>query len=68
MQTKEKIGVYIDIRKGKTVCICSQNNKMCSKNCARDVVERDRLLGWEKTFQQDRYGHCQIDYESDKSR
>lgn len=56
MENKEKIKVYIDWQDGKTVCICKRSKKMCGKNCDPDVVERDKFYGWEKTFQQNRYG------------
>jgi hypothetical protein len=56
MEEKEKIKVYIDIRDGKTVCICKRSHKKCSKKCEPDVVERDKFAGWEKIFHQNRYG------------
>ena len=56
MKTKEKILVYVDIRKGKTVCVCKRSNKKCGKKCIPEVLERDRFAGWESTFHRDIYG------------
>lgn len=56
MKEKETIRVYINTERGKTVCICVRQNKRCDKDCKPDVVERDKFLGWEKTFRRDRYG------------
>lgn len=56
MEEKERIEVFIDIQKGKTVCICRRSKKMCGKKCEPDVVERDRFVGWESAFHRDKYG------------
>lgn len=56
MEEKERIEVFIDIQKGKTVCTCRRSKKMCGKKCEPDVVERDRFAGWESAFQRDKYG------------
>lgn len=56
MKEKEKIKVYVEVVKGKTVCICRRNNKGCDKDCEKDVVERDRFYGWYQTFHRDIYG------------
>ena len=56
METKERIEVYIDVKNGKTVCICKRNRKGCKKKCLPDVVERDKFEGWESTFRRNRYG------------
>lgn len=56
MESTEKIPVYIDIKKGKTVCICHANAKGCGKACSRDTVERDKFREWEKTMKRNRYG------------
>ena len=61
MASKEEIKVYIEIINGKTVCICKQDNKGCSKRCLKDVVTRDKFAGWEDTFHRDRYGKCKND-------
>ena len=55
METKEKIEVFIDIENGNTVCICKRTRKGCKKFCEAAVVERDKYIGWEKTFRQNRY-------------
>ena len=47
VETKERIEVYIDVKNGKTVCICKRNRKGCKKKCLPDVVERDKFEGWE---------------------
>ena len=46
MEEKERIKVYVDVKNGKTVCICKRSNKGCNKKCEPDVVERDRYAGW----------------------
>ena len=56
METKEKIKVYVDIHKGKTVCICQRDRKGCGKKCEPDVVERDKFASFEEVFHRDRYG------------
>ena len=56
METKEKIPVFIDTKKGKTVCICHASAKGCGKPCPRDTVERDKFDQWEKTMKRNRYG------------
>ena len=45
VETKERIEVYIDVKNGKTVCICKRNRKGCKKKCLPDVVERDKFEG-----------------------
>lgn len=57
MKDTENIPVYIDIRKGKTVCICHAGNKGCTRrDCVRDTVTRNRFEGWQSTMKRDRYG------------
>lgn len=56
MERKEKIKVFVDIKDGKTVCICKADNKGCKRHCSKDVVERDKFNGWEDTFRRNRYG------------
>lgn len=56
MKTEEKIPVFIDIRKGKTVCICHAGRKGCDKKCDRDFVSRDKYFGWKHTMKKDVYG------------
>ena len=56
MESKEKIKVYIDFQNGRTVCICTKENKRCDKKCIPEVVERDKFFGWEKTFRVNRFG------------
>ena len=56
MKEKEMIEVYIDIRGGKTVCICKKDKKRCRKDCELDLVERDRFRNWERDLWKDRYG------------
>ena len=56
METKEKIAVFIDIVKGKTVCICVASAKGCRKQCQRDIVERDKFREWDKVMHRNRYG------------
>lgn len=56
LQTKETIKVWVDFKDGKCVCICPRNQKKCRKKCIPDVVERDKLRGWQDTFKRDRYG------------
>ena len=57
IETVELIAVFMDIRKGKTVCICPANKKRCGrKDCIKDVVERDKYRDWEKTMNRNRYG------------
>ena len=55
MEETEKIKVYVDVVNGRTVCICTRAHKGCNKACDKDVVERDRFRGWEKTAR-NRYG------------
>lgn len=52
----EKIPVYVDIRNGRTVCICHAGDKGSGKHCERDVVTRDKFFEWRKTMQRDRFG------------
>ena len=56
MEEKERIKVYVDVKDGKTVCICKRSNKGCNKKCEPDVVERDRYAGWQSNFHRNRYG------------
>lgn len=56
MKTKEEIHVFVDIKDGKTVCICERSRKRCDKHCEPDIVERDKFVGWQSTFYRDRYG------------
>lgn len=58
MQEKETIRVFIKAHKGKTVCICTSDDKRCSADCEEDIVERDRFRGWKTTFVRDKYGKC----------
>ena len=60
MQEKERIPVYANIVKGKTVCLCHRDRKGCGKNCEKDFVSRDRFEDWQKTMKQDRYGKCKL--------
>lgn len=55
MKDKELIRVYIRTDHGETVCICKRSNKGCDRRCDKDVVERDKFRGWEKTML-NRYG------------
>jgi len=64
METTEKIKVFIKIKDGKTVCICSRGHRLCAEECEKAVVKRDKYTGWLETMKQDRYGHCKcIDNE-----
>ena len=56
MKSEEKIRVYVDIVNGETVCICTRRHKGCDKQCAKDVVTRDRYEGWESTMRRNKYG------------
>lgn len=56
MEEREKIRVFVDIKDGKTVCICKRSRKKCRKNCTPDEVERDRYAGWQSTMNKDKYG------------
>ena len=56
MQEREKIKVFIRIKEGKTICICSRSRKGCGRFCEPDVVERDRFKGWQSTRRTDRFG------------
>lgn len=57
MEPKEKIPVWADIRKGKTVCICHAGYKGCGKrSCVRETVTRDKFEGWQQTMRRDQYG------------
>lgn len=58
MKEVEKITVYCDIVKGKTMCICAARNKGCKKKCERCTVTRDLFDGWQETMQRDKYGQC----------
>ena len=52
----EYIKVYVRNDNGKTVCICKQNNKGCSRRCTPDIVERNKYRGWQDCFKVDKYG------------
>ena len=56
MKSEEKIRVYVDIVNGETVCICTRRHKGCDKQCAKDVVTRDRYEDWESTMRRNKYG------------
>lgn len=56
MECIEKIPVYINIVKGKTICICHVSAKGCGRNCPKDKVSRDKFDEWEKTMKRDKYG------------
>jgi len=56
METHEKIRVYVNVKKGKTICICKASTKRCKKKCELDVVTRDKFYEWEDTFHRDKYG------------
>lgn len=56
MLEKEKIKVFVNIKDGKTICICKRDRKKCNKPCEPDEVERDKFKGWEDAFHVDRYG------------
>ena len=56
METIEKIPVYLKIKDGKTVCICHAHNKKCKASCTRDIVERDKFIGWRQTMIRDKFG------------
>lgn len=60
MEEVEKIPVYVDIRNGKTRCLCHRSRKGCRKNCEKDTVTRDKFLDWEKLMQRDRFGKSKI--------
>ena len=55
---REKIKVYLQIKDGRTVCICTRRNrcKNFCPECEAEVVTRDRLRGWQHYIQRDRYG------------
>ena len=60
MLPKEKIPVFIQIRQGKTTCICKRKVKCKYGNtCEKDIVERDRYNGWKESFKQDKFGHAE---------
>jgi len=56
VDSKETIKVYVDLRDGKTVCVCCRSNKGCEKQCAKDEVTRDKFRGWQDTMNRNRYG------------
>lgn len=56
VDAQEKIPVYIDTERGRTVCICHADDKGCGKRCERDVVTLDKYFEWEKTMQRNRCG------------
>lgn len=61
MADKEKIKVWVDYQNEEISCICHRAKKRCNKKCTRDVVERDRYYGWERTFRTDKYGKNKLD-------
>ena len=56
MEEKEKIKVFLKVKKGKTKCICLHGKRCLSKDCQRDIVERDRFRGWESIAARNKYG------------
>lgn len=56
MKERESINVFINIKNGKTVCICKRSHKRCGKNCQSDVVERDKFRVWDATMNRTRFG------------
>ena len=57
MRTTEKIPVFIEYKRGRTVCICHAANKGCGKrSCVRDTVTRDKFEDWQKTMKRNKYG------------
>lgn len=58
MASTEKIEVFVNVVKGKTVCICKRDAKGCNRQCEKDIVTRDKFAGWEDTFARDKYGKC----------
>ena len=56
METIEKIPVYIKIIDGKTVCVCHASAKKCKANCQREILERDKFIGWRQTMNRDIFG------------
>ena len=56
MKEYERIPVYVDIQNGETKCICKHEEKLCDKDCEKDVVTRDKFEGWYSTFHRDEYG------------
>jgi hypothetical protein len=53
---KEYIRVLVRFFRGETVCICMRDNPRCNKRCTSDIVERDKFRGWEKAFNQNKFG------------
>ncbi len=60
MEETERIPVYVDIRNGRTVCICHRSRKGCGKNCEKDFVSRDKFEDWQKLMKRDRFGKSRI--------
>ncbi len=56
MKEKELIHAYVDIVKGKTVCVCLYDDKRCDKDCEACMLERDRFEGWQKMLTRNKYG------------
>lgn len=56
METIEKIPVFIKIAGGKTVCVCHAKNKKCKADCQREILERDKFIGWRQTMIRDKFG------------
>lgn len=56
MKERERIAVYVDVKDGKTVCICTRRYKGCGKHCEKDFVERDRFFDWQNTMNTSKYG------------
>lgn len=53
---KEYIRVLIRFEEGKTVCICMRDHPRCKRRCTPDIVERDKMRDWEKTFRVNKFG------------
>ena len=57
MEKFTKLRVYERCEKGKVVCMCLRENKLCgSKACEKDEVLKDKFYRWPDTFIQDKYG------------
>lgn len=56
MKEKEMIPVFIRVVNGRTACLCKQDAKRCKMPCERDVVTRDKFVGWENTMRRNKFG------------
>lgn len=56
MDTLENIPVFMNIIRGKTVCICHVSQKRCKKPCDRGTVTRDKYEDWQSTMKRSKYG------------